>query len=1353
MAGPATCPQCGGELPADAPEGLCPQCLLEAGLDNFEQAQADSAEAPTMDSKQPVDPAAPGPATRVQYFGDYELLEEIARGGMGVVYKARQVSLKRVIALKMILAGQLAGEEDIQRFHAEAEAAANLDHPGIVPIYEVGQHEGQHYFSMGFVEGSSLAARVSDGPLPPKEAAEYTEKVAEAVAYAHGQGVIHRDLKPANVLLDMNDQPKVTDFGLAKKVEGDSGLTATGQILGTPGYMPPEQASGKIDEVTETADVYSLGAILYQLVTGRPPFQADNPLDTLMQVLEQEPVSPRQLNPKVPRDLETICLKCLEKRRSRRYLSAQELCDELRRFLNGEPIHARPISTTARAWRWCKRKPVIAGLTGLSVALLVGGTLISSYYAALANKRANAAHEAELRATAAARDANREAARANKAKAETERLLYVSRLARARREWEAGNDSTARVLLANAPDEFRGWEHDYLHTRFTYGTPLRAHYGRVNSIAISPDGSRLATGSDGRDVHVWDAATGGEVARLSGHKVRSVAFHPAEPRIATTGSDNTFRVWDYRAETELWSKHDSNGGPQQVFFADQGRRIITKHDKFARVSDAATGEQLSILDDTDDPLSAIAVSQDGKTVATIRGGASTKLWEAASGLQLVAFATPLKQVRLAELSSDGQMLAIASGRVVTVIATDDGKVVQQLNRSDGNGLAFLAFRGSRQLLIAGSYTVWQWDLDRNSDGEASDESALKSLLKLGSPIRSGLAIDHAGQRLGVGLYSMALAWNVAGPELINEYGNYHLRSVAQVEFSPDGEQVVTTATDGTGRTWDANSGRLLSAGPSRFRPDDFVSVALSKDGRRAVAHPIDEKRPSVGMQVHIYRSQSNEALQLTIKHFVRGLVFRPGHRQLAVAADNSVRFYSTETCAQVLELKGIAGPMRFDKQGARLAAFRQDELQILDAADGTMVATLVTRAADHARNNRLAWSHDTNYLAVGGNRRTEVWDVSTQSLRYTVPGSIRSLAFSPNGKWLALGRENSIELWHADEGSHAFDLRGAYSTRTLAFSPDSRRLASPYRVWPINGGQDALRMTLSAAGQFDIREATIDPAGRWFAATENRGTDKGSVADLRVFNSNDGSLRFRQDLDRGISALAGSPDGALLAVAAEHIHVYDAADGTPVMQLDGVGEKILQIAFSPDGHAIASIGEDELKLWRLKDGREQFTVKADQRGRIAFNLASPEIAVASSRSISVLDAGDGRELRKLSNPLRETPDLMDWSADGQLIALTGHSNHAFILDAQTGETVSDLQINDGVHRQIRFSIDGRRVATTTQNSAQVHFWDPITGQQIFSLPSFRDWTLDLRFTLDGRLLAIGRDNNARIWDASRSARK
>ncbi|MHB9081929.1 MAG: serine/threonine-protein kinase [Pirellulaceae bacterium] len=288
---------------------------------------------------------------KVRYFGDYELLEEIARGGMGVVYKARQVSLNRIVALKMILAGQLASAEDVKRFHSEAEAAANLDHPGIVPIYEVGEHEGHHYFSMGYVEGQSLAGRLAGGPLEPREAARLVMTVAEAVHHAHQNNVIHRDLKPANILLDAHDRPRVTDFGLAKRVTGDCGLTVSGQILGTPSYMSPEQAVGKLDIVGPHSDVYSLGALLYESLTGRPPFRASSSVDTLLQVIDTHPVPPRLLNPQVPRDLETSSLKCLQKQPSLRYATAQELADDLRRFLQGDPIQATSVNLLDRVTR------------------------------------------------------------------------------------------------------------------------------------------------------------------------------------------------------------------------------------------------------------------------------------------------------------------------------------------------------------------------------------------------------------------------------------------------------------------------------------------------------------------------------------------------------------------------------------------------------------------------------------------------------------------------------------------------------------------------------------------------------------------------------------------------------------------------------------------------------------------------------------------------------------------------------------------------------------------------------------------------------------------------------------------
>jgi serine/threonine protein kinase len=340
-----------------------------------------ASEAPTL---APGDATLAVPGTHIRYFGDYELLEEVARGGMGVVFKARQVSINRIVALKMILAGQLASPEDVQRFHREAEAAANLQHPNIVAIHEVGEHAGQHYFSMDYVAGTSLSAMVAENPLPAARAARYVQLAALAIHYAHQQGTIHRDLKPSNILIDEADQPHVTDFGLAKHIKGDAGLTATGQILGTPSYMPPEQASGRKGQVTPASDVYSLGAVLYELVTGRPPFRAESAIDTILQVLETDPVPPRLLNPKVPADLDTICLKCLEKDPAKRYRSAQEVADELGRFLAGEPIQARPPSLPFAVRHWFRqniRATVWTAAMGLLTGVLISLPLLCGYWA------------------------------------------------------------------------------------------------------------------------------------------------------------------------------------------------------------------------------------------------------------------------------------------------------------------------------------------------------------------------------------------------------------------------------------------------------------------------------------------------------------------------------------------------------------------------------------------------------------------------------------------------------------------------------------------------------------------------------------------------------------------------------------------------------------------------------------------------------------------------------------------------------------------------------------------------------------------------------------------------------------
>ncbi len=369
MTTPRACPQCGKPLPSDGPRGLCPECLFKAALPG---QSAFKTAATGLHESSPATAAEAG--TRLKYFGDYELLEEIARGGMGVVWKARQTSLKRDVALKMIRAGNLAGPHEVERFLREAEAAANLQHPNIVAIHEVGEEGGQHYFTMDYVAGRDLGALVKDGPLPPQLAARYLKIIAEAIHFAHQRGTLHRDLKPQNVLIDSADQPRITDFGLAKFMNDDSRMTQSGAVMGSPSYMPPEQAAGRHGDVGPASDVYSLGAMLYEFLTGQPPFHGATVLATLREVLEAEPAAPRRLKADIPPDLETICLKCLEKSPSARYPTARALAEELDRHLKGEPILARPASAVRKAVSWARRHPgtLVAAAALVMVALTFG---------------------------------------------------------------------------------------------------------------------------------------------------------------------------------------------------------------------------------------------------------------------------------------------------------------------------------------------------------------------------------------------------------------------------------------------------------------------------------------------------------------------------------------------------------------------------------------------------------------------------------------------------------------------------------------------------------------------------------------------------------------------------------------------------------------------------------------------------------------------------------------------------------------------------------------------------------------------------------------------------------------------
>jgi serine/threonine protein kinase len=396
------------ELCADCPELVAElkqqiQALQSVNhLLGAAQSQASPASAPSAQQERDTAyrPTVPG----------YEILGVLGHGGMGVVYKARQVRLNRIVALKMILAGAHAGPRELARFRTEAEAAARLQHAHIVQIHEVGEQNGSPYFSLEFMDGGSLAQKLNGAPQPPRQAVDLVETLARAIHTAHEQGIVHRDLKPANVLLTADGLPKIADFGLAKRLNPESGApaqrdqTKSGDIMGTPSYMAPEQAAGKTKEIGPVTDVYALGAVLYEMLTGRPPFRAETPFDTMSQVVSEEPVPPTRLQPKVPRDVETICLKCLRKEPGKRYASALALADDLRRFLNHEPIQARPVGRVEKLWRWCQRNPYVAGLSAIVVCLLLSVLLIAT----IATVSIAAARERQARAETAR--ANAEAA-------------------------------------------------------------------------------------------------------------------------------------------------------------------------------------------------------------------------------------------------------------------------------------------------------------------------------------------------------------------------------------------------------------------------------------------------------------------------------------------------------------------------------------------------------------------------------------------------------------------------------------------------------------------------------------------------------------------------------------------------------------------------------------------------------------------------------------------------------------------------------------------------------------------------------------------------------------------------------
>ncbi len=749
-------------------------------------------------------------------------MEEIARGGMGVVYKACQVSLNRIVALKMILAGDFSSPAMVQRFQTEAEAAARLEHPNIVPIYEIGMHEGQHYFSMRFVEGGTLRQSLAREKFSPRRAAELMAKVARAVHHAHQRGILHRDLKPGNILLDAAGEPHVADFGLAKLLERDSALTQSATVLGTPSYMAPEQAAGQTKQLSTAADVHSLGAVLYELLTGRAPFRGPTPAETMRQVMEVDPERPRHLNSAVDRDLETICLKCLEKDPQRRYGSAERLAEDLGRWLRGEPVLARPSSRWEVARKWARRKPAIAALAA-GVVLITAAGLAGVVWQWQEAEAARRMAEAKARAeTVAKASVERERENAQRAFAQAATALENLELQKAEELLREDKAATAlayfaRMVRDNPSNQVAAGrimatlaERSFV---FPVAAPPLTRSNQNDRSSFSPDG-RWMVNIASNTVQVFEARNNQPALRELKHKaatrIDSVNFSPDSRRVITVLMESqvaTVQLWDLLTGERIGIPLVTRGNIHFREFSPDSRWVM--------ISSAGT-ENLEI-----------------------------QLWDTQNSEPPLHKEFPRIHEASPRFSLDGRRVFVRylDGVHVWDYRTDQ-VTIQRIDTQGVSGVRWSALSLDGERLLTTSWVAAQiWQL---SNGRLLAEVPLGR-----SPTHFPSAFSPDGQRILVVADGAARIWDAANGQPLGETMK-DAAGIRSAQFAANGQWVVTIG--GEVRVWDGYTGLPVT---EPFAPADvtgnrlWVSTAtLNPDGRRITTVVMAEDGQNRGKVSH-----------------------------------------------------------------------------------------------------------------------------------------------------------------------------------------------------------------------------------------------------------------------------------------------------------------------------------------------------------------------------------------------------------------------------------------------------------------------------------------------------------------------
>lgn len=1190
-------------------EELILQFEVHRGLGSLVSTARDTSLAGVSDKTVPQAPRQPVSTDKPPVFPDvpgYEILELIGEGGMGVVYRARQKELKRAVALKMILPQRQAGEAERIRFRLEAEAVARLQHPNIVQIYELGEHAGQLFFAMELVEGKTLTSWLRERRLSPRQSAAIVATLAHAVQAAHNRLVIHRDLKPDNVLVTADGTLKITDFGLARhldraRLENSLGVRTSspgglsdGALLGTPDYMAPEQARGRAAEIGPATDVYALGAILYRLLTGRPLFSCATLLDLLHSVIHTPPAPPSQLNSTVDRDLEAICLHCLEKDPTRRYGSTLELAEELGRYGLGETVRVRPVGRGVRAWRWSKRNPALAGALVALLLVLVSGATLASILAVLADQRADEAQAAEARAKAKAEDEERErkraennerravsaetrasqkasdeekareraetnAQRAKAAEDEANRRTVAEKLAREKAEWllyrgqmqlahslwREGRTWEARETLDSCRWDLRGWEHDYLYTLFhRRGQRSLAQFqGGVQSVASSPDGQWLAFSTYEGTTGIWETRSLQPV-RIIKKGLVSVCFGqlPRHGWIVAGAKATAVELYELATGKLVQTLKGHVGAIKTVCCSPDQRWIASGgEDKTVKLWSTQTGLLAHDLRRHTAEINGLCFSPDGKQLFSTSRDGTTRAWDVQNGKEEFVLKGHENGMYAVAFSPDGKIIATSD---LEGVALWDAKTRQKTRTLDHIVTnPCLSFSPDGRTLVTGGYdnALRLWDVQT---GKA--QQVLQGQLGIFS-----LCYLAGGRKLLSGGWDGTVTLWDLGLGMENVTIDANGSGVNFVRFSPDGQRVVTGGSDLSVRVFHGVTGENLFTA-SRMTPG-FQAGSFSPDNRWIAA------AGSEGL-VLLYDTWKEPEPIILGEPGIRlvALDFRRDGRQLlSVLVDGKVTLWDTATRRMVSSFQAEAGG---------------DWLSAEYSPDGT------------------------NILVAGGNPLGYILDAQTGKVKQSLKGHLAAIfcaCYSADGRWIVTGGQDcTARLWEAATGKEIRTFRQNDRVMTVALSPDGRRLATGsekkiVRLWDVQTGQEV----------FSFREHTEQVSCVTFSPDGRRLASASMDRTVRIHDAfaSQPELTCRGHIN-DITSIQTSADGKLLVAASDasqdgtpgEIRVWDTDTGQEILVLNTGMATQWSVAFSADGRRVVGSclqgDRQRLQSWDLKSG-------------------------------------------------------------------------------------------------------------------------------------------------------------------------